>query len=249
MTKNIKLFYALAGISLLLIYMLSPLTQDLQYHNFAEQRTIAHIPHFGDVISNLTFVITGIILLFKTKNTMQLYSGERFLFYFFCISCILLGAGSGYYHYNPNNPTLVADRAAMVLGFAVIFFDTAMRYKIFKESHVVSKFLLTVTLFLLTVFYWACSDRLEPYVFAQFFTMFVIVVVALVNRHTVNGKHLFLMAGFYFLAKLFESQDEWIFTTTQWVSGHTLKHIAYAIALYYFGKGMLPANVPIEKNS
>lgn len=246
--KNIYLFYILAVISMIGIYCISPITQSLTYHLFAEQRVFAHIPHIGDVISNLAFSITGLALLLYNykKNKNCIYYCQNHLFYFFVFSCFLLSAGSAYYHYNPNNKTLVVDRLTMICGFAVIFFDTCIRYHVIEKTHVFSKFSFVLTLFLLSVFYWVCSKHLEPYVFVQFFTMFVIVILAIYNRKVINGKHLFTMALWYFIAKICEYEDHTIYNFTNFISGHTLKHLAYAISLYYFGKGMINQKSVVE---
>jgi hypothetical protein len=181
----------------------------------------------------------------KIQQTLA-YPTQGLVFNFFCLSCIALGFGSAYYHINPNNTTLIADRATMVLGFAVIFFDTCIQYYIFRKTDVCSKFAVTVLLFFMSVIYWAKSGRLEPYVFVQFFSMFVIIIVALRNYKNTKPTHLLLMGLFYFLAKIFEYEDHQIFTLTNCVSGHTLKHIAYAFSLYFFGQGLHQISVTEE---
>lgn len=239
--SNQYLFIFAAFISLATIYAFAPITQPQDYHSFAEQRHLV-VPHVGDVLSNLAFVFAGVFLWIQSKkwNTTEIYNGQRGLFAYFCIGAVALGLGSGYYHWEPTDRTLAWDRAAMVLGFAVIFYDSCVRYKIFKENRTVVGSSVSTLVFLLTVLYWSYFERLEPYVFAQFFTMFALVVLAVNSYKEIPSRHLFNMFVWYALAKVFESNDEIIFKLTQEiVSGHTLKHIAYAVALYVFGKDML----------
>jgi hypothetical protein len=47
------------------------------------------------------------------------------------------------------------------------------------------------------------------------------------------GSDLAIVAGFYLLAKVLETLDKPIFRLGQIVSGHTLKHLAAALAGYW----------------
>jgi hypothetical protein len=245
MKTNKTIFYVTTLISVIAILALSPITQSQDYHHFAEQRLINNIPHFGDVLSNLAFIVAGILLLVQSPkwNATELYPGQNVLFKYFAFSAIALGLGSGYYHWAPVDDTLLWDRATMVLGFAVIFYDSCVRYGIFSNKDAIFNVAHTSIIFVGTVAFWGLLGRLEPYVFVQFFTMFALVVLAIKNYKEVPSKHLFNMFIWYALAKLCENQDKLIFFSTgDLVSGHTLKHIAYAIALYVFGKDMMQRN-------
>lgn len=247
--SNKTIFYVAMVISIITIIALSPLTQSQLYHNFAEQRILFNIPHFGDVLSNLSFVVVGILLLWQSKTWQytELYKGQYSLFKFLAYGSILLGLGSGYYHWAPVDITLAWDRATMILGFGVIFYDSCLRYNIFSVNKPLIGVSITTILFLCTIIFWLVTSRLEPYVFVQFFTMFILVVFAIKNYKEIPSKHLFNMFVWYALAKLFENQDKTIFSyTNELISGHTLKHIAYAIALYMFGKDMLVRNSKIN---
>ena len=46
--------------SLALMLVQSPFGQDQEYHNFADHRAFLGIPNFGDVVSNLAFIIAGL---------------------------------------------------------------------------------------------------------------------------------------------------------------------------------------------
>jgi hypothetical protein len=62
MKTNKIIFYTAIFISVLFILALAPITQSQEYHQFAEQRLIGYIPHFGDVLSNLSFIVIGTTL-------------------------------------------------------------------------------------------------------------------------------------------------------------------------------------------
>ena len=95
-------------------------------------------------------------------------------------------------------------------------------------------------LFLYTLTPWIYYDRLEIYVFAQFFVMTVLPLLAMKNWFEKGDKYkyILLMFIFYSLAKIFEATDYFFFDFFI-LSGHSIKHICYAFALFFFGQGIL----------
>lgn len=234
--KNKLVFYTLLVLSVIALYCLSPITQNPAYHHFADQRILCGVPHLGDVLSNLSFILVGILLYFKSKEKTPQYEFQQFLFLFFCLSAISLGFGSAYYHWNPNDKTLIWDRLTMVFGFTVIFMDAMWRYNVFKPFMMATKFSICFFAFSGSVIYWKCFNHLEPYVLVQFFTLLSILVLALINIKNINGKPIFFMVGTYAIAKVFEYYDLQIWLALhEVVSGHTLKHLMYALSLYFYG--------------
>lgn len=242
--NNNQLFFwsifSLSLVVILFIFFNHPIHQDLSYHNFAEKNHVGIIPHFTDVITNLSFGFVGIFLFLRYRNNKEYYGAQKKLFYSFCFSACALCIGSGFYHWNPNNYGLLFDRITMLLGFALIFLDTTIRYKIFSHTNLCTKILTVEFLFLVTLVPWIRNDRLELYIFAQFFVMSVMPLLAIKN-FTEGGnqyKHILMMFLFYSLAKFFEFYDYFFYQLIH-ISGHSIKHICYAFSLYYFGKDIL----------
>ena len=107
------------------LVVLPPVRQDPTYHRFADQRTWAGIPHAGDVLSNLSFVIVallGLAALFmyarRDHGTARIWTTPYTAFF---IGIALIGAGSSYYHWAPDNAALVWDRLPMTLTFMSLF--------------------------------------------------------------------------------------------------------------------------------
>ena len=101
-------------------WMLRPMPQDPAYHLFADQQRAAGIANFGNVVSNLPFLFVGIYgvwLLIKcyAARRIKMVYGVMFTGIF------LTGIGSAYYHYAPDNNSLVFDRLPMVLVFMAFF--------------------------------------------------------------------------------------------------------------------------------
>src|SRR5215475_1944170 len=95
--------------------------QPLAYHDFADQRPWLGIPNFGNVISNLPFAIFGAMgfafLCSVTCKQSFIDLRERRPYGFVFLGLLLTAIGSGYYHWNPNNATLLFDRLPMTIAF------------------------------------------------------------------------------------------------------------------------------------
>jgi hypothetical protein len=144
----------------------------------------------------------------------------------------LVAVGSAYYHWNPNNESLVWDRLPMTIGFMGLFAALLGEYL----GNRVAAFLLipAVALGLATVVYWHFSDDLRPYVWVQFIPLLTILAVLALFRSGYSHQWLLLVAlGWYALAKLTESHDLAIFRSTyDFISGHSLKHLLAGAGCY-----------------
>jgi hypothetical protein len=99
-------------VSIIGLLLLPPISQDQDYHQFADQRTLLGIPNFWNVVSNLPFIVVGALGLrrfYQKPATFALFSGF-----------LLTGFGSSYYHWNPSDETLLWDRLPMTLCFMAI---------------------------------------------------------------------------------------------------------------------------------
>jgi len=89
-----------------------------------------------------------------------------------------------------------------------------------------------------SVAWWAYSDDLRLYVWVQFAPLIAIpfVLAAYPGKYT-HSHYLIYGLAFYLLAKVAEFYDREVMTvTSQWLSGHSLKHLLAACAplvVYY----------------
>jgi len=69
---------------------------------------------------------------------------------------------------------------------------------------------------------------------AQYFSVFLIVwlLVFFPSAYT-RTRGFVVAAGIYALAKVAEALDGPIYSLTGWISGHTLKHLLAAVAVYW----------------
>jgi len=97
------------------------------YNVFADRVTCLGIPNFTNVASNLAFVLAGVVALAWFWRERSRLLGTRFrsrtelaLYASFFAAAVLVGIGSGYYHWRPTNATLFWDRCPMTLAGAAL---------------------------------------------------------------------------------------------------------------------------------
>lgn len=207
--------------------------QPLWYHAFADCRPFWAIPNFFNVLSNLPFLAAGgmgLALLWRGGGSF-VDPREQLPYLVFFLGALLTSAGSAYYHLAPDNERLVWDRLPMTLGFAGLV-SAAIAERVHQRAGLRSLWpLLAVGAG--TVVYWYATERrgagnLVPY--AAFQTWSILAILWLIAvfpaRRYSHGRLLLWAAGWYGLAKVFETFDLQIY---RWLggtlSGHTIKHL------------------------
>lgn len=216
-----------------LVFAFPPIAQDLAYHDFADKRGIDSLPNAGDVLSNLPFCFVGLWGLWQVFRASATSGMARMLWVVFFGGVFLVGFGSGYYHWAPDNQTLVWDRLPMTIAFMSLFslviaerVDTRLGYGLFVPLLVAG---------IGSVWYWAYTESigagdLRPYALVQFLPMVLILMMLWLFPTAAGGtRYLMWCLGYYLLAKLLEHFDDQVFDLLGGiVSGHSLKHLAAA---------------------
>jgi len=210
----------LAIIAITGMFILSPIEQNQSYHNFSDDNTIFNIPNFWNVVSNLPFMIVGFLGLY-TLNTITKAKTQYFIFF---LGIFLVSIGSGYYHLDPNDNTLVWDRLPMAIAFMALFSIVISEFISEKKGRLILFPILIVGL--LSVLYWVILNDLSPYLLVQFYPMLAIPIILIFFRSKYNltsGYWLLLFA--YVIAKILEHFDYQVYSILELISGHSLKHI------------------------
>jgi len=216
-------------ISLVVMMNLQPISQNLSYHDFADDRQFSGIPNFFNVISNIPFVLFGIMGVLYCRNFRQKETDWSWMTLF--IGVTLVSFGSGYYHLNPGNDTLVWDRLPMTIGFMGLFIAILSEY---VNPKIEKLFLIpAILLGFLSVLVWQLTDDLRFYFWVQFFPILSIpIVLALYKMRYTHVRYLLYALIFYLFAKLFELFDSVIYSLSgEQFSGHSLKHILASLSV------------------
>ncbi|MEO7386455.1 MAG: ceramidase domain-containing protein [Gammaproteobacteria bacterium] len=215
--------------------MMPAIPQDAGYHQFADQTPLFGVPNFWNVASNVPFLLVGAWGLLALPVLHPTIPRPTYLV--FCVGVTLVGIGSSYYHYAPTSNTLVWDRLPMTLAFMALFSMVIGD----RVSAPLGRRLLwpLVLAGVLSVMYWDWTELqgrgdLRAYGLVQFRPM-VLIPLMLVTR-TGNGLRaswLWATLGAYALAKLAEYFDVAIHAAIGVLSGHSLKHLLSALAVYF----------------
>jgi ceramidase len=215
--------------------------QDPAYHIFADNRPWLGIANFGNVVSNLGFLVVcilglGSVLGQEGQRTFDDRS-DAWPYIVFFAGVGLVSAGSAYYHLAPDNARLFWDRLPMTLAFMAIF-SAIVADRIHKA--VGNRILLPVSIAIgvLSLFYWSWTESLgrgdlRLYGMVQFFPLLAVPVIFWLfpKGRYVDGRYLVWVILWYGAAKLMEFFDAGILDLlSESISGHSVKHLASAMA-------------------
>ena len=200
-----------------------------------------------DVLSNLAFAAIGIWGLLQLRRldrardaaqdavplppaAKQPADNALDCAWMFFAGLILTAAGSAFYHLHPDGLRLAADRAGMAVAFAGIV-GVAVCDRVSARAGWPAAW-LTLAGGLLAVAVFHETGNVLPWALVQFGGMALLLTLALAKP---MGSAIGFKPGWvillYGLAKLFELSDHAIFEAThELISGHTLKHLAAALA-------------------
>ncbi len=227
---------AVAAAAIIVVAALAdPIPQDPLYYLFADNRPMSGIPNFLNVMSNLPFLIVGIMgwrVIATNPETVTPDTHLAWNVFFFGIA--LTALGSGYFHWRPDNDSLIWDRLPMTIAFMSLVSIVVAEY----FSTTLGRKLLLPLLFTgaASVAYWAYTESigagdLRPYAVVQFLPMLLIpMIISLYRARSDLGRYIWWMIAFYLAAKVAEHFDASLYDAGNIVSGHSIKHLAASLA-------------------
>lgn len=210
----------------------APFAQEQAYHDFADRRALFGIAYFGDVASNVAFLIAGLAGLAVCFRRERSGWSERSAWIIAFGGIALVGIGSSYYHLAPTDATLFWDRATMTVGFMGLLITVLGEYVSKRFNALLWP---AVLIGLSSVVYWRLFDDLRFYYWIQLAPLLSLLFILLLFRPRYSNRWMLLVGlVWYGVAKLTELGDKFIFATTQnFISGHTLKHIFAGVGCYF----------------
>ncbi len=217
------------------VTFIDPVAQDLQYHQFADQSTYFKIPNTLNVVSNLFFAFVGLSGLFCLciRRSLVVIDAIFPVYATFFAALVLIAPGSAYYHWMPDNQSLVWDRLPITLAF-MSFFSIILAERMSLRFAKIMFLPLLIT-GVLSIAYWHYSELagvgdLRLYGIVQFLPMLLIPIILLMfDAKFTHDRALWWFLGCYLIAKGFEAVDDQIFEFLTLISGHSLKHLVASI--------------------
>jgi hypothetical protein len=217
-----------------------PIAQPPTYHDFADKRALLGVANFGDVASNLPFLLVGIAGLWALRpggRAVFVQNEERWPYFIFFAGVLFTSFSSSYYHLAPDDNRLVWDRLPMTLAFMGLICGLIADRVDVKLGRMLT--MPAVVVGLATVWYWQWTrlhgvENLMPYLVLQGYALVMVLILALAypSKYTASSM-IFGVVALYVAAKLFELGDRAIFAAGGLVSGHTVKHLLAGLATYW----------------
>jgi hypothetical protein len=242
--NRLKIIVAITAVSIIAVVSMDPIAQNPAYHHFADRRGMINIPNFYNVLSSLPFVIIGILgmrLVALGRASGGLVELQAVYMTFFA-GVFLTGFGSVYYHYHPDNQTLLWDRLPMTIAFMAFF--SAIVGETISSQMALKLFIPLLVSGIASVVYWHVSELnghgdLRAYVLVQFLPILLIPLILWLFNSRLNGnKYIWGIIIAYALSKLMEFFDVRIYSALGVISGHSLKHLVAAFAAFIFYRAL-----------
>jgi hypothetical protein len=171
------------------------------------------------------------------KNLLNIVHEVKHGYFIFFVAITFISFGSAYYHWQPNNLTLVWDRLPMTFTFMSLMSFVMAETLSVKWGRISLLPMLLIGFISVGYWYWGelhGHGDLRLYAIVQFLPMVLLLVLLMFGQPAFKNKagYWWLFAA-YALAKVAEHFDAAIFSCTSgMLAGHVLKHLIAAAGLY-----------------
>lgn len=211
--------FALGVAAVTALALADPIVQPASYHDFADQRALGGLPHAHNVLSNLTFLIAGVVGLARLPRDAHPAWAVVFG------ASIAIASGSAWYHLAPTDERLIWDRLPIGLAFAAYF--AALLHEYADRRVGLSAAAAFSSFAVLAVYVAYATGDLRLWILTQGIPLFATPLALMLSdgRRPGDG-YLWLTFAAYALAKLAEALDAELYALTAGaLSGHVVKHL------------------------
>jgi len=229
-----------------------PVPEPATYRSFIDERELAGIPFFWNVVSNLPLLAAGawgLYIVARADARVFVEPAEKWS-YGICFAAVgIAGIGSAYFHLAPDADRLMWDRLPIALGFMALLAGViGDRLGTQASLRALAPLLVAGAA---SVFYWRWSmlrgtENIVPYAIVQYGALAAIMMHGALRSRYTRRLHLFVVAAIYAAAKIAEMLDRPIYALGGILSGHTLKHLLAAVAVGYLVR-MLQLRRPLNR--
>ncbi len=220
-----------------------PISQSVDYHQFADQRTYFGISNFFNVVSNIFIFspgLVGLILLLQPRESLLYITfikfSERWPYFILFLSVMMASLASAYYHLAPDNARLVWDRIPIAIGIVALLSTVLIERINTNIGFILLPFFILFGVG--SVIYWDWSEQsglgnLNYYIVVQLYSILAIILLSkyFFSRYT-GGTGIYVVIIVYAFAKLAESLDHEIYSLGKMISGHSVKHLLVGLAVF-----------------
>lgn len=232
-----RILSALITLALLAALLAPPIPQDPAYYRFADDTAHLGIPNFWNVATNLPFLLVGFLglrFLHGPEGT-DAATELRPVHTAFFVGSVLIGLGSGYFHWHPDGDTLLWDRLPMTVSFMA--FVCAVVADTVSPEPGRRLFWPLLAVGVLSVLYWYGTEQagrgdLRAYALVQFLPMIVLPLLLCFPPAGRAPMGYWVVLGFYAAAKVAEFLDVWLYEALGGFSGHSVKHLLAGAGAY-----------------
>jgi hypothetical protein len=235
-----RILILICVVAVIATFLLPRIAQDPLYHQFADQNSLLSIPHALNVLTNLLFAWVGAVGLYRLalQKSLCIEAGVYLAYFFFFLALVLVAIGSAYYHWSPDNQSLIWDRlpiTIVVMSFVTILIAERLSLSLARRL-----FPVLLATGIASVVYWHFSELsgtgdLRPYALVQFLPILLApFILMMFDSPYDRNADLWWFLAWFLVARICELLDAEIYSWLIFVSGHSLKHIAAGIGCLIF---------------
>ena len=205
--------------AIVVVALTTTITRGPEFHHYADGRTWLGIPHAGDVVSNLAFLIVAAMPRSMVPYGTAVRAGVAWI-----------GIGSAAYHVAPSDALLALDWLPIAITLALLSASVVRDRGGPGPAALVVGPLLAIA----AVGYWIAGGgthggNMAPYVAVQLAGIALPAIAVLLAPGAICARWLWIGVIGFVVARLFGAYDRALLEAIG-VSGHSMKHVAAAFA-------------------